>query len=175
MPRNKYLLCARAVATHGVKGNLKLQNLTDSPKVLAGLRLLYMKRGEDYCPIQVESASCQKGAVLAHLSGIDTLEEAITYKGMYFYADRDDIPMEDGGVFVADLIGLSVFDISDGVTVGKVKDVLTDRVQDIYVVSDVNGGEFMIPAVPEFIRNVEADGEGAGVYVSLIDGMRGDS
>ena len=113
--------------------------------------------------------------MLAHLSGIDTLEEAITYKGMYFYADRDDIPMEDGGVFVADLIGLSVFDISDGVTVGKVKDVLTDRVQDIYVVSDVNGGEFMIPAVPEFIRNVEADGERAGVYVSLIDGMRGDS
>lgn len=173
MPQTKFLLCARAVATHGVRGTIKLQNMTDSPKVLAGLRILYMKRDSEYVPIEVLSASCQNGAVLAHLSGVDSLDAAIPYKGMYFYADRADIPMGNDRVFIADLIGLPVEDYENGEKIGTVKDVLTDRVQDIYVVTDVKGGEFMIPAVPEFIRRIETETEDAGVYVSLIDGMRG--
>ena len=81
--------------------------------------------------------------------------------------------MGNDRVFIADLIGLPVEDYENGEKIGTVKDVLTDRVQDIYVVTDVKGGEFMIPAVPEFIRRIETETEDAGVYVSLIDGMRG--
>ena len=48
MSLNKYLLCARAVGTHGVKGNLRLENYTDSPRILASLKTLYIKKGENY-------------------------------------------------------------------------------------------------------------------------------
>ena len=44
--------------------------------------------------------------------------------------------------------------------------------RDIYVVDDVRGGQFMIPAVAEFIRETVTEGEREGVYVSLIEGMR---
>ena len=42
--------------------------------------------------------------------------------------------------------------------------------RDIYVVSDVNGGEFMIPAVDEFVREIDVDG--GRILVHLIEGMR---
>lgn len=174
MSKNKYLPCAQAVSTHGARGTLKLKNMTDSAKVLSSLRVMYMLRGDVYSPVKVEEASCQKGMVLAKFEGIDSLEDAIRYKGTTFYASREDIPRPDGGYFIADLIGLNVVDFESGEIYGTVRDVLSERVQDIYVVSDVRGGEFMIPAVPEFIRRIDVSDEKGAVYVSIIDGMRGD-
>lgn len=172
MSLNKYLLCARAVGTHGVKGNLRLENYTDSPRILASLKTLYIKKGENYEPIKVEKASVQKQAVLVKLEGLDVLEEAITWKGREFFADRADFRLPKGGYFVADQIGLPVIDSESGETIGKVQEVMTGRIQDIYVIADVNGGTFMIPSVPDFIIRVAVDGEDAGVYVKLIEGMR---
>lgn len=173
MAVNKYLLCARAVGTHGVGGTLRLENFTDSPKVLSKMKTLYMKRSDGrFTPIKIEKASVQKEAVLAKLEGLDTLEEAITWKGREFYADRDDLSLGRGGWFIADVIGLPVIDETSGETVGRIKEVLTGRIQDIYVIDDVNGTSFMIPSVPDFIKSVTVEGDGAGVYVSLIDGMR---
>lgn len=172
MALNKYLLCARAVGTHGVKGNLRLENYTDSPRILASLKTLYLKREDSYTPIKVEKASIQKEAVLVKLEGLDVLEDAITWKGREFYADRDDFRLPKGGYFVADQIGLPVIDAVSGEPVGKVQEIMTGRIQDIYVIADINGGTFMVPSVPDFIKNVVVEGEEAGVYVELIEGMR---
>ena len=51
---------------------------------------------------------------------------------------------------------------------------MTGRIQDIYVIDDVNGGSFMIPHVADFINEVVVEGDNAGVYVTLIEGMRGE-
>ena len=43
-----YLECAMAVNTHGVKGALKLENRCDTPKVLASLKRMFIKKnGEE--------------------------------------------------------------------------------------------------------------------------------
>ena len=40
------------------------------------------------------------------------------------------------------------------------------------IIDDVNGGSFMMPVVPEFVREIVTEGERAGIYVKLIEGMR---
>ena len=173
MPLNKYLLCAKVVGTHGVRGNVRLENYCDTPHVLAELSALYTKDTSGaYKAYTVEKASVQKQAVLAKLKGVDTLEDAMLWKGRELYADRADFDLEEGGYFVADQIGLSVFDEESGECVGKVTDILTGRIQDIYVVSYGDGKTFMIPSVPDFVKNVVVEGENAGVYVKLIEGMK---
>ncbi len=174
MALSKYLLCARVVGTHGVRGNVRLENYCDSPKVLAGLRTLYLKTDYDFAPYKVEKASIQKEAVLAKLEGIDTLEDAMLWKGKELYAARDDFRLRRGEYFVADQIGLPVIDDNNGEVIGKVREIMTGRIQDIYVIDDINGGSFMIPSVPEFIKSVAVEGENTGVRVVLIDGMRGE-
>ena len=173
MALEKYLLCAKIVGTHGVKGNIRLESYCDSPRILAGLKALYFKKSDgDFEEYKVEKASIQKEAVLAKLEGIDTLENAILLKGRELYADRCDFKLPKGGYFVADQIGLPVIDYESGEVIGNVSEIMTGRIQDIYVVSDVNGGTFMVPSVPEFIKKVSVEGEDSGVYVSLIEGMR---
>ena len=87
-----------------------------------------------------------------------------------FYADRDDISRKKGEVFIADMLGLDVVDADSGEKYGVLKDVISPAGRDIYVVSDVNGGEFMIPAVDEFVREIDVDG--GRILVHLIEGMR---
>ena len=172
MALSKYLLCARVVGTHGVRGNVRLENYCDTPKILAGLRTLYLKTGDNYTPYKVEKASVQKDAVLAKLEGIDTLEDAMLWKGKELYAARDDFRLRRGEYFVADQIGLPVVDDESGEVIGKVREIMTGRIQDIYVVDDVLGGSFMVPSVPDFIKSVSVEGDDACVRVTLIDGMR---
>lgn len=173
MAIQKYLLCAKIVGTHGVRGNVRLENYCDTPRVLAGLKKVYYKKADgSYEAYNIEKASVQKDAVLAKLEGVDTLEDAITLKGRELYADRDDFRLRHGTYFVADQIGLPVIDEQTGETVGKVLEIMTGRIQDIYVIADVLGGTFMVPHVEDFIKKIVVEGDGAGVYVTLIEGMR---
>lgn len=173
MALNKYLLCAKIVGTHGVRGNVRLENYCDTPKILAGLKRLYYKKSDgSYEEYKVEKTSVQKDAVLAKFEGVETLEDAIVLKGRELYADREDFRLRKGDYFVADQIGLPVIDAESGEKVGKVREIMTGRIQDIYVIEDVNGGTFMVPSVPDFIKKVSVEGDDAGVYVALIDGMR---
>ena len=110
--------------------------------------------------------------VLCTLEAITTLEDAIRYKGTMFYADRADLKLPENAVFIADILGLNVFDHSSGELYGTLNEVITPGGREVYIINDVMGGTFMVPAVPEFIKDIRTEGENAGIYVELIEGMR---
>lgn len=173
MAKQKYLECGKAVSTHGVRGTLRLESYCDEPEVLAKLRRLYIKTPSgDYECMKVRAASIQKSMVLCTFEAITTLEDAIRYKGTMFYADRDDLKISDDAVFIADILGLDVIDNKSGEKYGTLAEVITPGGRDVYIINDVKGGTFMVPAVPEFVKNIELEGECAGIYVELIEGMR---
>ena len=172
MAKSKYLECGRAVSTHGVRGTLRLESYCNDPETLAKLRTLYVKTAVGYEPYKVRAASVQKNMVLCTFEKITTLNDAITYKGTVFYADRADLKLSGDEKFVADILGLDVIDFESGEKYGTLADVITPAGREVYVVSDVCGGQFMIPVVPDFVRKIVDEGEDAGVYVTLIDGMR---
>ncbi len=173
MAKQKYLECGKAVSTHGVRGTLRLESYCDEPEVLAKLRRLYIKTpaGEFECR-KVRAASVQKNMVLCTFEAITTLEDAIRYKGTTFYADRGDLRISDGAVFIADILGLDVIDHASGEKYGTLAEVITPGGREVYIVNDVKGGTFMIPAVPEFVKKIETEGDVAGIYVELIEGIR---
>ena len=171
--KQKYLECGKAVSTHGIRGTLRLESYCDTPETLARLRTLYMKsRAGEFVPMRVRAASVQKNMVLVSFHGLDTVEQAIPFKGTVFWCDRADIRLKEGAVFVADIIGLDVIDSETGEKTGVLADVISPAGREIYVVNDVNGGTFMIPVVDEFVKEIRDEGEGAGIYVKLIGGMR---
>ena len=83
--------------------------------------------------------------------------------------DRDDIELEEGVVFIADLIGLPGF--ADGMEIGKITEVLTLPGNDVYVVKGEKS--YMIPAVKAFILNTDI--EGNRMDVKLLEGMEIDA
>lgn len=153
------------VNTHGLKGYVKVMPWADSPDVLTDFDRFFIDGAEH----TVEYAAVQKSMVLLKLKGIDTIEDAAKLRDKELCIARADTELEDGAVFIADLIGLPV--LADGVEIGKITEVLTPPGNDVYVVKGDH--EYLIPVVKEFVEQVDTD---AGfVRVRLIEGMQTDA
>ena len=171
MEKKQYLECAIIINTHGVRGDVKLESLCDSPEVLASLERVFVLENGRYREIEVKHASIFKQFVLATLEGVDDMDKAAAMKGTTLYASRDDFQLEEGDYFIADLIGLPVIDNVDGKVYGKIKDVINRGASDIYVVT-TPAGERMMPVVEEFVKRVDLE---SGVYVETIPGLLTDN
>ncbi len=180
----RYLECAKITNTHGIAGALKLECRADSPEILLKIKTFYRRDAGEYVPMKVIKSSVHKNMVLAFFDGITTPEEGLKHKNEILYAERSDFRLRRGDFFIADIIGLPVYDNESGKILGTMDDVLAPAGQQVYVIrktdSETAGAEgekapkktFMVPCVPEFIKKVSFGEDcDAGIYVSLIEGM----
>ena len=170
MAKKQFLECGIIINTHGVRGDVKLESLCDSPEVLASLERVFVLEGGKYREIEVKHASVFKQFVLATLEGVDDMDKAAAMKGTTLYATRDDFELGEGDYFIADLLGLPVIDNIDGKVYGKIKDVVNRGASDIYVITTPTG-ERMMPVVDEFVKRVDLE---SGIYVETIPGLLSD-
>ena len=168
--KEKYLECGKIINTHGVRGACKIDAWCDSPEVICELKTVYYKKRDEYLPLEITKASVHKGCALVYFYGIDSIEAASLLKNRVIYADRDDIEIDDDRVFVADIIGLYVFDERTGERLGVLDDYIESVASDIFVVKTDDKKEVLVPAVDEFIGRIDDD----GVYLRPIVGMFGD-
>ena len=162
MEKPKYIEAGQITGTHGVKGEVRIQPWADSPEFLSRFKTLYI--GEK--PVKVLSARTHKGMVIAALEGAEDVNAAMALKGRKVSIARADAALPEGKCFLVDIIGASVVD-EDGNELGKLVDISDLPAQSVYVVRGES--EHMIPAVPEFIKAVDAD-RGV-VTVHVIEGM----
>ena len=163
--KSPYLPTGQIVNTHGLNGYVKIQPWADDPADLLDFDRFFID-GREY---EVEQASLQRSMVLLKLAGVDTIDEAAKLRNKELLIAREDVELEDGVVFIADLIGLTV--LADGVEIGKITEVLTPPGNDVYVVKGER--EYLIPAVKEFVE--ELNPEAGFVRVHLIEGMESDA
>lgn len=164
--QKQFLETGEIVATHGIHGEVKILPWADGPEFLLDFDTYYI----DGKPVRVETARVHKTCVLARLEGIETPEQAMLLRGKVISIDRSDIELPDGRVFIADLIGCEVRDEAEEV-LGKITQVLTLPANDVYVVKGKK--QYMIPAVKEFVREIDV---AAGyVRVRVIEGMATDA
>ena len=163
--KSPYLPTGQIVNTHGLKGYVKIQPWADDPADLLDFDRFFID-GREY---EVEQASLQKSMVLLKLAGVDTIDEAAKLRNKELLIAREDVELEEGVVFIADLIGLTV--LADGVEIGKITEVLTPPGNDVYVVKGER--EYLIPAVKEFVEELNL--EAGFVRVHLIEGMESDA
>lgn len=153
----------KIVNTHSVYGELKVQPWSDTLDFLCDFDLVYI----DNKPFEIEKARVHKTCVLLKLSRINNINDAEKYKNKLVFVDREDVELSDDTYFIQDLEGLTVIDQNNTV-LGKIHEVLTLPSNDVYVIRGED--EYMIPAVKEFIK--EIDLENKTVYVSTIPGMK---
>ena len=165
-----YIEIGKVINTHGVAGMVKVEPWCDSPKVLASLATVYLKKGDAFEPRRVLRGSVQGRFVLLHPEGSDSLESAIRLRDSVLYAHRDDIPLADGAVLIDDLKGLAVIDADTGRVYGTLHDVINLGASDLYEV-ETEKGMVLMPAVKEFLIRVDTEN---GIFVRPIPGLFDD-
>jgi 16S rRNA processing protein RimM len=168
MMKNEYLEAGKICTAHGIKGALKIEHLCDSPDVLKRQKTVYFNTGKGFVAKNVLSASVQGQFVLMLLEGISTREEAIAYRSKTLYLHRNDVPIAEGEMFIADMIGMPVKDAVSGIDYGELTDVSDATGRRIYTVRTPDGKEVMIPAVKEFIKEISPEG---GMLITPIPGF----
>ena len=159
------LTTGQIVNTHGLRGHVKVMPWADDPSDLLDFDRFFID-GKEY---EVEHSSQQKSMILLKLRGVDSIDDAAKLRNKEISIAREDVELEEGVVFIADLIGVPV--LADGVEIGKITEVLTPPGNDVYVVKGEH--EYMIPAVQEYVEPLNI--EDGCVKVTLIEGMQTDA
>ena len=163
MEKKQYIEAGRIVNTHGVAGEVKIEVWLDSPAFLRRFPRIFVEGVEK----KIVSGRVHKGFLIAKLEGTDDVNAAMALKERTITVDRGDVRLPKGTFFVQDILGARVVD-EQGKEIGTLTDVLERPAQNIYVVQGET--EHLIPAVPEFIRSIDAEA-GVVITVHLIEGM----
>lgn len=169
--KRQYLEIGQIVASHGLKGEMRVYPWCDDPAFIAEFETLYLdKRGEK--PVKVERARVQKNMVILKLEGVDRVEDTVGYRSKVLYMDRDEVELEPGAYFIQDLIGLEVVDADSGQRYGTLTEVEATGANDVYTIRDEEGRERMIPAIPQVIAALDI--EAGRMEIRPLEGLFDD-
>jgi 16S rRNA processing protein RimM len=152
----------RILAPHGIRGEVKVEVLTDFPERFDPGATLWI----DGAPIRVEASRAQGKAFLLRLQGIDGRSEAETLRGRELMAPRLDELGADT-YYRDDLIGFSVVN-AQGEGLGELADIFSTGSNDVYVVRGPRG-ELLLPATDDVV--LEVDLPSGRLVVEVIEGL----
>lgn len=151
------LTVGRIGGAHGVRGEMRMHILTDSPEHLKTLSTVYL--GERDTPITLESVRLTDKGALIKLLGTDTPEAAAKLSGLNVkIAGSDARPLEPGEYFLFQLIGLKVSN-ENGEPLGTVTDLIETGAHDVLVIGERpdSPDDLMVPNHPEFVLEMDPE------------------
>jgi 16S rRNA processing protein RimM len=141
----------------GVKGQVVVEPLTHDPQRFARLTEVVLAReGGAERRLRLESWKVEGRALIVKFAGINTCEQAREQlvKGYLTIAPEEAAPLPPDTFYVHDLIGCRI-ETETGALLGQLTEVLKLPSTDAYVVRPAGGGgEFLIPAVGDFVVEV---------------------
>ncbi|MEM6326983.1 MAG: ribosome maturation factor RimM [Bacteroidota bacterium] len=165
------LLVGRVTQPHGVHGEMKVFPETDDPARFADMERVFVgadarraaRTTREVEGVRFQSMKNGTVAVLLALADVTTREGAGALRGQMVYAHADDLPpLEDGEVFVHDLIGMTVVVVDEddhptGETVGTVRDVFETGASFLFSVAREGRPDLLVPDVEPIVRAVDAE------------------
>ena len=164
----EYLEIGQVGATHGVRGEFRLNPWCDGPEFVKKFKTFY-RDDKGNQPVKVISCRPHGNVAVVKLEGVDTIEQAKDLRNTVFYIKRSDVNLPEGKWFVSELIGCEVLDADDNSKkYGVLKDVEAVVANDIWYI-DTPDGEVIIPAIKDVvIRCNVAENK---VYIRALRGL----
>ena len=142
---------ARVLGAHGVRGDLKIQQLAPDSCFRKGARVLIADA--EYAIARLHGGG---KTTLLSIEGVGSREGATALRDEYVQVREDSLPpLPEGDYYQFQLIGLAVR-TTDGRDLGTLAEVMTTGGADVYVVRGPLG-EVLLPAVAEVISEIDLE------------------
>lgn len=166
--RNDELQVGVITQTHGIRGEVKVFPTTDDANRFKKLKEVILDTGRERLSLEIEGVKFFKQFVILKFKGYDSINDVEKYKQGKLLVTRDKaVRLKKDEYFVADMIGMRVV-TDEGEDFGILKEVLATGANDVYVVSR-EGGEVLLPAIKECVKNIDIDGQVMEIHV--MDGL----
>lgn len=160
----EFLIVAHILAPWGIKGEVKVEVVTDFPERFTPGRSVYL----DGSPLEIQSCRPHKQHLLVKLASIDSIEAAEKVRGRDLTIPGSELhALPEGQYYAFQLIGLRVI-TTKGETLGRITDILTTASNDVYVVKGKRG-EILIPAIEDVIKSIDL--EKGKMVIEAIEGL----
>ena len=163
-----WVLLAHIVRPQGRHGEVLADLFTDFPQHFPERKRLFLRPPGGRQPdamreAKVESHWLHKGRVVLKFSQVDSIADAETLRDFDVVVPRAErIPLEDDAVYVSDLLGVRVIDVSRGgaADAGEITDVEPEGAGPaMLVIRTPRGDELLIPFVRAYLRKMDLEGK----------------
>jgi 16S rRNA processing protein RimM len=160
----EFLIVGRILAPWGIKGEVKVEVITDFPERFAPRNLVYL----DARPFEIESCRPHKQSLVLKLTSVDSVEAAEKLRDGELTIPRSELPeLPEGQYYTFQLIGLDVV-TTDGKRLGRIMDIMTTGSNDVYIVEGKRG-EILIPAIEDVVKSVDL--KKGTITIEAIEGL----
>ncbi|HUV52130.1 MAG TPA: ribosome maturation factor RimM [Dehalococcoidia bacterium] len=160
----EFLIVGRILAPWGIKGEVKVEVITDFPERFAPHNFVYLNAS----PFEIESCRPHKQFLLLKLATIDSIEAAEKLRGCELTIPRSELPeLPEGQYYTFQLIGLDVV-TTKGQRLGQVTDIMATASNDVYIVEGKRG-DILIPAIDDVVKSIDL--KKGTIIIEAIEGL----
>ena len=161
MAASSLVVLGRLMKPHGIKGAIRVEYYAESPELLEKPLMLRAGRFAPR-PIRIREWSLWKDQLILTIEGVDDRTQAEQMRGQELLIDASFLPeADDDEPYLRDLLGLTV-KLENGDIVGELEDIDFPAGQEMWVIrapEPAGGSEILLPAVPEFVLDIDLDAE----------------
>ena len=152
-PDPGFVAVGRVLAPFGVKGELKVQSLTDNPARFRARSRIWA--GQQLVTI-VEAREAQ-GYVYLRLKGFHDRTSIERFRHAILQIPEADLPaLPEGEHYRFQLVGLTVVD-RDGAGIGTLDEVIETGANDVYRVRRADGTDLLLAAVADVVLEIDVE------------------
>lgn len=145
----------------GISGEARLNLYSGSDRnIFIGQKIILSDKvdSEDMIELEINSVRIQKGFPIVKFKEISDRTELSKLTGKGIFLQKSDMKkLQEDEFYVMDLIGMTAYDIRSEKEIGKIKDVLTNTAQPIYVIESNKKKDILVPGVPQFIKYIDLE------------------
>jgi 16S rRNA processing protein RimM len=150
--RTEWMLIGRIAGPFGVRGEAKVEGLTDFPDRFRQLKRVFL--GPEHRSVAVENCRLQGSRPVLKLAGIDSPEAVKSLGTCEVAVPRDQaVALPAGHYYLDDLLGMNVSTV-DGEGLGTVVDVIRTGSNDVYVVEE-GQTTVLVPAITDAVNEID--------------------
>lgn len=165
----EYFEIGQIVNTSGLKGIVKVNSFSNDIRRFEKLSKVLIEKNKKLTEYMIEEVRYSKNQVLIKFRGIDTIEEAETFKNCYIKIKREELEeLPEDTYYIIDLIGINVY-LENGILVGKIIDVFPTGSNDVYVIKREENTDLLIPAIKDVVKIINIKEK--KMIINLIEGL----
>jgi len=179
MAASSLVVLGKLMKPHGIKGAIRVEYYAESPDLLEKPLMLRAGRFAPR-PVRIREWSLWKDQLILTIEGVNDRTQAEQMRGQELLIDASHLPeAEDDEPYLRDLLGLTV-KLENGEVVGELEDIDFPAGQEMWVIrapESEGGYEVLLPAVPEFVLDIDLDAEVVTIAPpeGLLELYRGDT
>ncbi len=156
----------KITSSHGIKGEVKIYNLSDFNRFLVGNEIFVMLKG-NRVNFTIERVRPQGNLLIVKFKSYDNINDILVYKGLDVYADdMIEDELEEDDFHYQSLLNKDVY-TNTNEFVGTVSSLIPVPQGHLLEIEKKDGKKVMVPSVKAFISDVLED----RIIITPIEGL----